>query len=66
MVTVVVVMREQSAVRNAFQLLWIVPYDIGSWVVVIAWIVVCVSIDRSPTKRGIHDSWAGGTRVVWN
>jgi uncharacterized RDD family membrane protein YckC len=57
---------KQSAVRNAFQLLWIVPYVVGSWLVVIAWIVIAVTIDRSPTKQGIHDRWAGGTQVVKN
>jgi uncharacterized RDD family membrane protein YckC len=55
---------KQSAVRNAFQLLWIVPYVIGSWLVIIAWIVIAVTIDRSPTKQGIHDRWAGGTQVM--
>jgi uncharacterized RDD family membrane protein YckC len=56
----------QSAVRNAFELLWIVPVVVGSWIVPIAWIVIGVTIDRSPTRQGIHDRWAGGTQVVKN
>ena len=55
---------KQSAARNAFLLLWIVPYVVGSWLVIIAWIVIAVTIGRSPTDMGIHDRWAGGTQVV--
>jgi uncharacterized RDD family membrane protein YckC len=57
---------KQSAVRNAFELLWIAPNQVVGWVVVIAWIVIAVTIDRSPTSQGIHDRWAGGTQVVKN
>src|SRR5262249_15120973 len=54
----------QSAVRNAFELLWAVPYVLGSWLVLISWVVIAWTIDRSPTAQGIHDRWAGGTQVV--
>jgi len=37
---------------------------IDGWIFVIAWIVIAVTIDRSPTNQGIHDRWAGGTQVV--
>jgi hypothetical protein len=57
---------KQSAIRNAFQLLWIVPEDIGAWLIIPSWIVIAVTIDRSPTKQGIHDRRAGGTQVVKN
>ena len=57
---------KQSAVRNAFQLLWLIPYGVGGWIVCLAWIVIAVTIDRSPTSQGIHDRWAGGTEVVRN
>jgi uncharacterized RDD family membrane protein YckC len=55
---------KQSAVRNAIQLLWIAPPVVGSWLVGISWIVIAVSIDRSPTNQGLHDRLAGGTQVV--
>jgi uncharacterized RDD family membrane protein YckC len=54
----------QSAIRNAFELLWAVPYMFGGWLILVAWIVIAWTIDRSPTAQGIHDRWAGGTRVV--
>jgi uncharacterized RDD family membrane protein YckC len=55
---------KQSAVRNAFELLWIVPAVVGSWLVPISWFVIAVSIDRNPTSQGLHDRLAGGTQVV--
>jgi uncharacterized RDD family membrane protein YckC len=54
---------KQSAIRNAFTLLPIVPY-VGGLLGVIAIIVIAVTISNSPTKQGKHDELAGGTQVV--
>lgn len=54
----------QSAVRNSFNLLWIVPSAVGAVLVILSWIVIADTIHRSPSKQGIHDRWAGGTQVV--
>jgi uncharacterized RDD family membrane protein YckC len=54
---------KQSAIRNAFTLLSIVPF-IGGLLGVIAIIVIAVTISGSPTKQGKHDELAGGTQVV--
>ena len=54
---------KQSAIRNAFTLLPVVPY-IGGLLGVIAIIVIAVTISSSPTKQGKHDQLAGGTQVV--
>jgi uncharacterized RDD family membrane protein YckC len=56
---------KQSAIRNAFTLLTIVPY-VGGLLAVIAYIVIAVTINNSPTKQGKHDEMAGGTQVVKN
>lgn len=53
----------QSAVRNAFTLLAVVPY-LGSLLAFVAYIVIAATINGSPTKQGKHDDLAGGTRVV--
>jgi hypothetical protein len=53
----------QSAIRNAFTLLPIVPY-VGGLLGVIAIIVIAVTISSSATKQGKHDELAGGTQVV--
>ena len=53
----------QSAIRNSFTLLSIVPY-IGGLLAVVAYIVIAVTINGSPTKQGKHDELAGGTQVV--
>jgi uncharacterized RDD family membrane protein YckC len=53
----------QSAIRNAFTLLPIIPF-IGGFLGVIAIIVIAVTISSSPTKQGKHDELAGGTQVV--
>jgi uncharacterized RDD family membrane protein YckC len=53
----------QSAIRNSFTLLSVVPY-VGSLLAVIAYIVIAVTISGSPTKQGKHDELAGGTQVV--
>jgi hypothetical protein len=54
---------QQSAIRNAFTLLPIVPY-IGGMLGVIAIVGIAVTINSSPTKQGKHDELAGGTQVV--
>ncbi|MBJ7338253.1 RDD family protein [Mycolicibacterium sp.] len=54
---------KQSAIRNAFTLLPIVPF-IGGLLGVIAIIVIAVTISASPTKQGKHDELAGGTQVL--
>ena len=54
---------KQSAIRNSFTLLTIVPY-VGGLLAVIAYIVIAVTINNSPTKQGKHDELAGGTQVV--
>jgi uncharacterized RDD family membrane protein YckC len=54
---------KQSAIRNAFTLLPIVPY-VGGLLGVIAIVVIAVTINNSRTKQGKHDELAGGTQVV--
>jgi len=54
---------QQSAIRNAFTLLPVLPY-LGGFLGVIAQIVIAVTINGSPTKQGKHDEMAGGTQVV--
>ncbi|WP_197376964.1 RDD family protein [Mycolicibacterium baixiangningiae] len=53
----------QSAIRNLFTLLPIIPF-IGGLLGVIAIVVIAVTINGSPTKQGKHDEMAGGTQVV--
>lgn len=53
----------EAAKRNAFLLLNIVPF-VGSFLVIVAYIVVAVTINSSPTKQGKHDEIAGGTQVI--
>jgi uncharacterized RDD family membrane protein YckC len=55
---------KQSAIRNSFTLLAVIPYYIGSLLAVIAYVVIAVTISGSPTKQGKHDELAGGTQVV--
>lgn len=54
---------KQSAIRNAFTLLSVIPF-IGGLLGFIAYIVIAVTINGSPTKQGKHDELAGGTQVV--
>lgn len=54
---------QQSAIRNAFMLLTIIPF-LGGLLAFIAYIVIAVTINSSPTKQGKHDEFAGGTQVV--
>ena len=49
---------QQSAIRNSFTLLSVVPY-IGGLLAFIAYIVIAVTINNSPTKQGKHDELAG-------
>lgn len=53
----------QAAVREAFVLLGAVPYA-GPVLALLAWIVILVTVNASPTGQGKHDELAGGTRVV--
>jgi uncharacterized RDD family membrane protein YckC len=55
---------KQSATRNAFILLGIIPFFIGSLLTLVAEIVIAVTINNSPTKQGKHDELAGGTQVI--
>lgn len=54
---------KQSAIRNAFTLLPIIPF-IGGLLAFIAYIVIAVTISGSRTNQGKHDELAGGTQVV--
>ncbi|WP_083739657.1 RDD family protein [Mycobacterium sp. MS1601] len=54
---------KQSAIRNSFTLLSIIPF-IGGLLAFIAYIVIAVTINNSPIKQGKHDELAGGTQVV--
>ena len=53
----------QSAIRNAFTLLPIIPF-VGGLLGVIAILVIAVTINGSVTKQGKHDELAGGTQVL--
>lgn len=54
----------QSAIRNSFTLLAVIPYFIGHLLAFVAYVVIAVTISASPTKQGKHDELAGGTQVV--
>lgn len=54
---------QQSAIRNSWTLLPIIPF-IGGLLGVIAIVIIAVTINSSPTKQGKHDELAGGTQVV--
>ncbi len=54
---------QQSAIRNSFMLLSIVPW-VGWLLHLAADIVIGVTINKSPTGQGKHDELAGGTQVV--
>ena len=53
----------QSAIRNSWTLLPIIPF-VGGLLGIVAIIVIAVTISGSPTKQGKHDELAGGTQVV--
>jgi uncharacterized RDD family membrane protein YckC len=54
---------QQSAIRNSWTLLNIIPF-IGGLLTIVAVIVIAVTINSSPTKQGKHDELAGGTQVI--
>ena len=54
---------QQSAIRNLWTLLPIIPF-IGGLLGIVAIIVIAVTINGSPTKQGKHDELAGCTQVV--
>jgi uncharacterized RDD family membrane protein YckC len=55
----------QSAIRNSFTLLAVIPY-LGPLLAFIAYVIIAVTISGSPTRQGKHDELAGGTQVVKN
>ncbi|MDX1872890.1 RDD family protein [Mycolicibacterium sp. 120266] len=54
---------KQSAIRNSFTLLAMIPY-LGWLLAVTAYIFIALSIKNSPWRQGAHDDLAGGTQVV--
>lgn len=54
---------EMAFRRNVWYLLGILPY-VGGVAEIAATIYVAVTINRSPTNTGWHDTFAPGTRVV--
>ena len=53
----------QSAIRNSFTLLAVVPY-VGPLLAFAAYVVIAMTINASPCKQGKHDELAGGTQVI--
>ena len=53
----------QATIREAFTLLGAIPFA-GPVLALVAWIVIVVTINASPTGQGKHDRLAGGTLVV--
>ncbi len=53
----------QSAIRNSFTLLAVVPY-LGPLLAFAAYVIIAVTINASPCKQGKHDELAGGTQVI--
>lgn len=53
----------QAAVREAFTVVGAIPFA-GPVLSLVAWIIIGVTINSSPTKQGKHDELARGTRVV--
>ena len=54
---------KQTAIRNAWTLLPIIPF-VGGFLGFVAIAVIGLTISNSPTKQGKHDELAGGTQVV--
>lgn len=54
---------KQSAIRNLWTLLPIIPF-VGGFLGFVAIAVIGLTIKDSPTKQGKHDQLAGGTQVV--
>ena len=55
----------QSAIRNAFTVLPVLPVA-GGFLAVVAMIAIAVTISSNPVRQGKHDELAGGTLVVRN
>lgn len=53
----------QSAIRNAFTLVNVLPY-VGGLLGLTAYLLIASTISTSPTKQGKHDQWAGSTQVL--
>jgi uncharacterized RDD family membrane protein YckC len=53
----------QAAAREAFTLLGAIPF-VGPVLALVAWIVIVVTVAKSPQRQGAHDNLAGGTFVV--
>jgi uncharacterized RDD family membrane protein YckC len=53
----------QALVREAFTLIGAIPF-VGPILALAAWIWIARTIHTSPTRQGIHDQLAGGTRVI--
>lgn len=53
----------QSAIRNLFTLITVIPY-IGGFLAFIAYVFIAITIKDSPSKQGRHDELAGGTQVI--
>lgn len=54
---------KESAIRNAFTLLFVLPY-VGSLLSLTAYLLLLSTITGNEKGQGLHDRWAGGTRVV--
>ncbi|MCA9490606.1 MAG: RDD family protein [Myxococcales bacterium] len=53
----------EAVIREAFVALGAIPF-VGPLLALAAWLAIVVTVRRSPDGRGLHDRWAGGTRVV--
>ncbi|MEU4430272.1 RDD family protein [Nocardia rhamnosiphila] len=54
---------KDSAVRNAYMLLNLIPW-VGGLLWFISAIAIAFTISSSPTRQGWHDNAAGGTQVI--
>ncbi len=54
---------QQAVAREAFTVVGAVPY-IGPVLALAVWIWILVSIRQGPQGQGVHDRWAGGSRVL--
>lgn len=52
-----------AARREAFVLLGAVPFA-GPLLALVSWVAIGVTANRAADARGLHDTFAGGTRVV--
>lgn len=53
----------RAVAREAFMVAGAVPY-VGPLLALALWIWILISIRSSPLGQGVHDRWAGGTRVL--